>query len=670
MARSAARVRTKVSYREPSPEEDDNEDESYGSNESPRRQSTRPARRARVSLKEPSSDEEESVSSSHSEDDEPLAELKPVKRKRKPPPVAKRTRAATEKRSEAISRRPRSGRPIGGRPSKRPKKESKQRLPHIPTDGICPLWETLPEEVLISIFQFAKDMSDTEAKGSSWLVSAARTCKAYTKPALSALYFSPALSASSRVEMFFNHMMKPVERMLMDYHSKVFHLSLNTRILGNTFDLLALIQQLPRIQSLDLWTDKDYKLRGLAQVANEKYWQPPSNLIEELGKTGVPLRSWRWNMKMMPISSDVEDRWDALLSTHTERPLNNIRSLTLTNFDYAQKEGDFFLDTTLHTLNMAHSCKALEYLPELDPEIPLVEALAAKDPLSTAIKSLPRLSHLSFEYCNIVQGPWLLRLPPSLTSLEIHGSSYLTSWHLERYLQSSGRALRRLILNHNPTLQLNFLSILKSDCPKLRELSMNLIYTNPNRADETIQPYFDEMLNKHHVPTWPTSIQKLQILHLRQWDSDAAVVFFTSILEADLPSLRHLTLSASIDIDWRERTTFRDKWVGAFDRVFLRKPDPPPAHLVSGKAYREWQQTKQRPAASHSTSERPRRVTQDAPAASLRNMVLSALGNKSEIVPMCDVVDIRIDNSRPRENEFRESDFLDSEASGDSDFES
>ncbi|KKY28733.1 hypothetical protein UCDDS831_g00118 [Diplodia seriata] len=35
---------------------------------------------------------------------------------------------------------------------------------------------------------------------------------------------------------------------------------------------------------------------------------------------------------------------------------------------------------------------------------------------------------------------------------------------------------------------------------------------------------------------------------------------------------------------------------------------------------------------------------------------------------MCEIVDIRIDNLRPREEQFNENDFLDSEVSGDEDW--
>jgi hypothetical protein len=43
---------------------------------------------------------------------------------------------------------------------------------------------------------------------------------------------------------------------------------------------------------------------------------------------------------------------------------------------------------------------------------------------------------------------------------------------------------------------------------------------------------------------------------------------------------------------------------------------------------------------------------------------------KKEIVQgMCEVVDFKIDNLRPTENQFREEDFLDSEPEGDEDWD-
>jgi hypothetical protein len=678
MARTARARSNRVSYREPSFDDDkSNDDDSYDSEIATNtRHSTRRSQQKMISLKEPSTDEDNSSSESEeeSEEQESLVMLPPAKRRRHAArPIAKRTRAATEKKPSSRFSRPRSGRPA----AKRAKKQEPRKLVQYETDGICPPWQNLPYEILKNIFDFAL-ASYPDSKGSSWLLGAAKTCKNFSEPALSSLYYSPDLSKSTKIELFFDHMMTQAEGKYLNYHNKVKRLSINTRILGTTFDLIALIRQLPQLAYLDLWSDKDYTLRGLAQVANERYWQPPSNLVEELGQINLPLKSWRWNMRMMPMPLDSVDRWNAMKQFHLQKPLNRIQQLTLTNFNYAVKENEFFLDTTLATLNMAHSAHALSYLPDLDPEIPIEEAIIATDPFSDTLKSLPNIKSLRFEFCNIVQGPWLLRLPHSLNCLELHCSSFLTSWHLERYLQTHGRSLRKLVLDHNPTLNLNFLASLQVSCPDLEEISMDLIYTNPNRADEIIPANFDEMLDKRCVPTWPKSLRKIQILHLRQWESEAAVVFFSSIMDAskNLRGLRHLILSASIDLDWRERTTFRDKWVSDFERVFLRKSDPPAAYLASKKAFRKWKgpQTHASPAKSERSDAsdsarylRPRRATHDDLAASLRSQVVVALGGASED-GMCDVIDIRIDNSRPRENEFRESDFLDSEVSGDEDW--
>jgi hypothetical protein len=54
-------------------------------------------------------------------------------------------------------------------------------------------------------------------------------------------------------------------------------------------------------------------------------------------------------------------------------------------------------------------------------------------------------------------------------------------------------------------------------------------------------------------------------------------MFFQSLLDSavDLPDLRRLTLQAILNIPWRDRASFRDKWVGSLDRVFKRVSSPP-----------------------------------------------------------------------------------------------
>jgi hypothetical protein len=160
-------------------------------------------------------------------------------------------------------------------------------------------------------------------------------------------------------------------------------------------------------------------------------------------------------------------------------------------------------------------------------------------------------------------------------------------------------------------------------------------------------------------------------------------MFFESIISEaqNLQQLRNLSLSVSVDIDWHERAGFRDKWTSLFETVFKKIPQEPVKYLQSMKIYRIYKQSQKgikrtrtssqdRSGDSSSTGRlRPRGTM------SLRGKVMKALSNEERkstqyIQGKCDVVDIRIDNSRPNEREFRESDMVDSEISGDSDYHS
>jgi len=54
-------------------------------------------------------------------------------------------------------------------------------------------------------------------------------------------------------------------------------------------------------------------------------------------------------------------------------------------------------------------------------------------------------------------------------------------------------------------------------------------------------------------------------------------MFFQSLLDsaATLSDLRILKIQAILNIAWRDRASFRDKWIGSLDRVFKRVCSPP-----------------------------------------------------------------------------------------------
>jgi hypothetical protein len=202
----------------------------------------------------------------------------------------------------------------------------------------------------------------------------------------------------------------------------------------------------------------------------------------------------------------------------------------------------------------------------------------------------------------------------------------------------------------------------------------------------------------------------VDLVYLRKWTGPAAKTFFQSLIDSaeELPHLRELILRAMVDVNWRERAAFRDEWIPRFKKIFLARNTPPSDHLVSFRAFREWKATQvmsteglrsgtttvnetSTPTTSTSHSEGMEDSDSDAPilprglrkrqtqkseswgSKRLRSGVKESSSVKKvkpEVVEKhiqgrCRVVDIRIDNLRPREEVYSENDFLDSEPSGD-----
>lgn len=199
----------------------------------------------------------------------------------------------------------------------------------------------------------------------------------------------------------------------------------------------------------------------------------------------------------------------------------------------------------------------------------------------------------------------------------------------------------------------------------------------------------------------------------------------------ELLNLRQLVLQTHINIPWRDRVGFRDQWIERLRRVFLQRTQSPIKYLGSLRQYRLWKQSQDKmpissssidelghdyseddipfvrkvshvaispyksygdtevysdtDAHSNSAKREPRRSKRVADSQIVHASKSTTEAEESEsedeedqpdwrkqpekfIQGMCDLVDIRIDNQRPRENQFTEGDFLDSEVSGDEDW--
>lgn len=623
MASHLKREREPISYKEPSSDEDDFEEES-DVNPSPRKKKALPQRsstRLRTSPQEglpprsPQRDAPQAASASNS------SKRRSTERLRKKRRVSYRETTTDEddqsdgyfeaasppsqRRAapEASPRRPGSSNARDKRVSKTPKKKNSKRRelgsfkvkkgvhPNIasvlafsngrigtPTpsldivsDGKIPSWASLPYHVLLQIFVYAAhplhDESMRPMPAIAWLAKTARLCRNFTKPALTALYRNPPIFSmrQSRTSLV-NLLASPPANAYLDYPVMVKRLELNASQMSHLTgpqtslaSLVALIKSLRTLKDIDIFDSNDappYR----EKVRNSRRWQYPPELFEAIKETDLRLHSWRW--KENYCSKDLS----FILDIHNTPVFQSLREINLTRF---------------------------RPIPFKNPE---EHVTAREELLGSAVTALPNLRAITFESCDILDGVLLSLLPTRLSSLTITNCVNLTSEHLQAFLVTHGANLEVLILNHNRSLNLSFITTLKQTCPRLEIFRMDTHYFGTMALSPDNEPLYDELLYEGEIPTWPTTLRSIDLEFLRNWTSSAAVAFFTSLIQAagEMTWLRELVLTAIVtDIDWRERAEFRRRWTERFARVFLREGVGPDQALVSYRAYREAQERAQ-----------------------------------------------------------------------------
>lgn len=343
-----------------------------------------------------------------------------------------------------------------------------------------------------------------------------------------------------------------------------------------------------------------------------------------------------------------------------------------------------------------------------------------------AVSKLPIVKDLSFTSCNIVRDDFLMRLPPNLERLELVNCWKVDSNMLSEYLNQKGSHLKELVLNHNITLNLAFLKTLATSCPRLENLSVNGHYYSERVSVSDADPEYDELLTASDVPTWPTTLRHLSLEQLSRWSQAAGTNFFRSLVDSasSLLDLRYVKIIAHIDIPWRDRAGFRDMWVARMRRVYLQRSPPPSQYHGSKREFELWKEVSTKydgrkvPQLEIEAAMNPNRLShvrvsphkptgdtdaydsevlstpvQRAPPTRRSTRVKhsqpstepeSVSDGDSDSAPdeeeedgdaaplfvqgLCNVVDVAIDNQRPRETIFTEGDFLDSERSGDEDW--
>ncbi|KAF2097420.1 hypothetical protein NA57DRAFT_77678 [Rhizodiscina lignyota] len=533
-------------------------------------ESQRPSRKAgrrnaHISYKENSTDEE-----GFDEPEVSEGEVPAPKRRRIVPQRSKATAAALPQRKLQY--------PVQ-KPNLAPQPKSLplQAQVTVPSVRRPPFWETLPFHVWVQIFEYASyplnDPTSFERYDTKkWLFGALTLCKELLDSALTVLYRSPNFSSYIDTVHSLSDLLatpldsRPSASILgreINHNAKIQRLEIDVEQLAYSahrrgrFDIGSLIPLVPQVNTIRLSNKYDTPMgRKYRRMVK---WHYPDSLFTALGASKILLKSFQWNQSMCTKEQDLA--W--VKSIHETKSFQSLRELKLAGFADTERK-------------------------RKDPEGP--QEKSKEELLAEVISALPELKKIEFESCASLNEVLLPLLPQTLEVLHINDCGLFDGAMLASFLATHGSELKELILEHNKALDLSFLTALKSACPKLEVLKVDLNNYNSHRTYVDSKPTYIDLLREEEIATWPSTLREIEMLYLREWTDSAAVTFFRSIVNAaeELPELRVLRLKAILGLGWKQRIQFREEWVNRMHRIFLRPQIPPNLHFTSvakGQAY-------------------------------------------------------------------------------------
>ncbi|OHE96159.1 hypothetical protein CORC01_08536 [Colletotrichum orchidophilum] len=579
------------------------------------------------------------------------------------------------------------------------------------TSSFTPNWldPQIAHSIWVQIFQYAAISGDEQdTLDVNWILRTARVCRQFADPALNVLYRCPPIRDETKAYGLVELLEKPPSQTTVNYRVKIEALHIDVRLvsLQGLTSPLKLMQSLPRLKEVLLV--HGYDQAPYRKLKESIKWTYPDEIFQafevsptadaEAGdKTAMTrLQSWQWSSRLMGKN------WEASLArlqqVHQMPSFTSLRKLKFVNYQMPSIR--------------------LDKDPGANPEL-LAEDQRSVSLLADSILALPNLEDLAFESSTIVSSSLFSLLPAKLRLLELVNCAEVIADDFSLFLVAKGHQLQSLVLHHNRSLNLSFLTVLGTACPYLKELRMNLQYFSLLETIDDTLPSYDTLLLPGQVPSWPASLQTVHLENLRHWSSDAAdttaaEAFLQSLIDSarDLPNLRHVFIKAMLNISWRSRSEFRRSWQEKFEKVFLRhSPDPRP-HFTLRKPFPiessplvASKRKSKKPVTE--PSRRSKRVVSHASGTSSRASSTSrglrgqqrkpksylepdsdefdsdgdvdmeeraGDSNQDEadeapegaavdafIQGMCNVVDIHIDNQKPREHQYSMDDFLNDE---------
>ena len=550
---------------------------SQSTSQRPRTNRTTLPARSRVSYREASTEDSDISSADDSYNEEPGAKRRrvlslPSRGQQSTSHPSKKRRATAVRRSRYT---------LGAKKTKASVRDPKSKEEHgvVSLGGRVPPWQSLPYHILFEIFRYASSPLWTDrfepTPGITWLLRIALLCRAFAEPALSALYWSPPLCPPTRAHGLVSHFASQTKHSTFNYKAKVKMLEMEARETlvskyggRDPIDLADLVAHTPQLRGVDLQllTDGPMIHKTTFNITND--WLAAKaafsdSTILALERGQISLVEWKWNWH----TTGKQYLMPRMKAIHLKPPFQSLKEVTFANYQ------------PLTILKVGRPREGRDLIAAA----PMVSE-TIEEQLAETLTCLPNLKRLRLKRSNITNKKFMSSIPRNLELLEITNCYSINSDLLNDFLTTHGQNIKELILDHNQALNLSFMVDFAVTCPKAEILRMNLTYYNSNVSFPNSDPKFPALLLEGEVPSWPETLQSLELHHLRKWDTKTAEQFFTSLVDsaAFMANLRYLNIKASLDESgWRDRVAFRDRWVGRLEKVFLRSSSPPNPHLKS-----------------------------------------------------------------------------------------
>jgi hypothetical protein len=665
-------------------------------------ESSRPSRAARHSGRytEPdTSDEEVLNDAADTADESPLAEASSWSQSARPTRSSKRTGDLVSDNDSIASPSKRQRTAEGSRPRRSrtnfvlgrglPQKTSSVIIPILQSNVKAVPWEALPHFIWSQILTTAADSIEYESNpraATYWLYNCCLVCRSLLDSAFTSLYASPVLH-NAQVPKLIRTLELDDTSALANYGSRIHTLRVGASyvLAPNYATLFELTPQLKDIQVYQVSSGKWTRV-GFSMLSTMRF----APLKEFFQGSSVRLETFRW------ASIDSASFQPEVVDLHRSSVLKDLRDISFMSWSPMQpSQIEVHKEVAIGTLNL-----------------------------------LAKIQKVTFEDCSILDGTLFSRLEPLLSTLTIQNCPNIDSAMLGDFLTRRGQHLESLRLTSNRALSLEFLPVLYEHTPRLKILAVDMHYNSKLSSVSDVDPDFDFSLTTDTLPRWPPQLQEISFLHLRRWSLETAEGFFGSLIDSAryLTDLRKLTLTAILKVNWRDRAAFRDLWTELFKEVYECRSKPPNPNWRSIDAFyaskdleitktsehshgssqlvdttptrRSVRLPRQNDGRSTFTSatlpkdrldvvERLQRLRYQNRTGITRERAISVESDVSSededdeqdtdsvksdhievfIQGMCSLVDIRIDNQRPAETQFKEQDFMDDEKSGDEDWD-